>query len=303
MNASISLSGPIGVVTNVGKPNAVEATRHVCAVLDEHGIGWRLEQNTAACVQAPDGLPLEELLAAVGWLIVIGGDGTILGMAPAAAAHDTAILGVNPGRSLGFLTDVNLDEFAFALHNLCADNYATITRAMLQCEVWCNEADHAAAAYTALNDVSFTHGAQARLIALDVYVDTEFLTTYAADGLIIATATGSTAHSMSAGGPVLFPSTEAVVVTPVCPHTLSNRPIILPRGAAIDVRIGEPQREVHVAVDGQVAHRLAPQERIVVKLGTGNVRFLHTTQRSFCQVLRQKLYWRGGLRNDVRPID
>jgi NAD+ kinase len=189
------------------------------------------------------------------------------------------------------------------LENLCARNYATVTRATLQCEVWCKQAQQNAATHVALNDVSFTHGAQARLIALDVYVDTEFLTTYAADGLIIATATGSTAHSMSAGGPVLFPSTEAVVVTPVCPHTLSNRPIILPRGAAIDVRIGEPQREVHIAIDGRVAHRLAPKERIVVKLGAENVQFLHTTPRSFCQVLRQKLYWRGGLRDDARTTE
>jgi NAD+ kinase len=298
------LNSPVGIVTNVSKLNAADATRHVCATLDDAHVPWMLEQATAACSGAsPDGLPLEDLLERIGGLIVIGGDGTILGVAPAAAAHDTPILGVNPGRSLGFLTDVRLSEFDQALARLRQGDFTVVERATLVCAIWLNAASAPRAVHTALNDVTFTHGAQARLIALDVYANDEFLTTFAADGLIISTATGSTAHSMSAGGPVLFPSTEAVIVTPVCPHTLSNRPVILPRGYAIDVRIGQPQREVHVAIDGQVAHRLEPGERIVVELGARKVRCLHTTQRSFCHVLREKLYWRGDLRADAGETD
>ncbi|MCX7848140.1 MAG: NAD(+)/NADH kinase [bacterium] len=291
------LQGPVGIVANVSKENAADAIREAMAALEERGMAWRLEQATAACIgRAEEGLPFPKLVRAVTWLMAIGGDGTILTTVRETAGCDIPLLGVNPGHSLGFMTDTLLEDLPATLDDICQNQVDIIERHTLRATMYGAKDQEVMELPPALNDVAFVHGAQARLIVLDVMVNGAFFTTYAADGLIIATATGSTGHSMSAGGPILFPSTEAMVLTPICPHTLTNRPIILPRGYQIDVRVGAPARDVYVSVDGQVVRPLGVEGRVVVELGTYRARFIHSKRRSFIDVLREKLHWRGDLR-------
>jgi len=300
MNSDAYLRSPAGIVANVTKANAAEATRRVITELEQRGIAWRLEQATAQCIGRPaDGLAFAKLLRAVSWLIAIGGDGTILNTVREAAGFDIPLLGVNPGQSLGFMTDTLLEDLPATLDDVCHNRIHIIERHTLATTFYALHEGQTVELPPALNDVAFIHGAQARLIVLDVMVNGAFFTSYAADGLIIATATGSTGHSMSAGGPILFPSTEAMVLTPICPHTLTNRPIILPRGYQIDVRVGTPHRDVYVSLDGQVARPLPPDARVVVQLGAYTARFIHSKRRSFIDVLREKLHWRGDLRGST----
>jgi len=297
MNSHTYLRDPVGIVANVTKANAAEATHRVITELEQRGIAWRLEQATAQCINRPtEGLPFPKLLRVVSWLIAIGGDGTILNTVRQTSGFDIPLLGVNPGQSLGFMTDTLLEDLPATLDDVCQNRIDIIGRHTLHATFCAPQEALTVELPPALNDVAFVHGAQARLIVLDVMVNGAFFTSYAADGLIIATATGSTGHSMSAGGPILFPSTEAMVLTPICPHTLTNRPIILPRGYQIDVRVGTPQRDVYVSLDGQVVRPLPPSARVVVQLGTYTARFIHSKRRSFIDVLREKLHWRGDLR-------
>jgi NAD+ kinase len=292
------LDGSAGIVANVSKVHATEATRAVLLALGRFGLAWKLEAATAAALGgAHTGTPLRELARTVTWMIVIGGDGTILQTARALVDHPVPILGVNPGQSLGFMTDTRVHDVIATLDEMRAGHFTLLERGMLRAAV-CAADGTETRLPPALNDVVFIHGAHAQLIVLNVLVNGEFFTTYAADGLVLATATGSTAHAMSAGGPILFPDTAALVLTPICPHTLSNRPIILPRGYRVDVRMGEPHREVGVAVDGQVAHQLAPGALVQMQLDTRVTRFVHSNRHSFGDVLREKLHWRGDLRVD-----
>jgi NAD+ kinase len=292
------LGGCAGIVANVSKAHATEATRSVLLALDHCGLSWKLELETArALSDGHVGMPLAELARVVTWLIVIGGDGTILQTARALVDHPLPLLGVNPGKSLGFMTDTRVQDVMATLDDMRAGRFTLLARGMLRAVV-VGAGGIETLLPPALNDVVFIHGAHAQLIVLNVLVNGEFFTTYAADGLVLATATGSTAHAMSAGGPILFPDTTALVLTPICPHTLSNRPIILPRGYRVDVRMGEPHREVALAVDGQVAHQLAAHETIQVQMDTRVTQFIHSNRHSFGDVLREKLHWRGDLRVD-----
>ena len=292
------LNNPVGIIANVSKPNAITATSRAIEMLEKHGLTWRLEQSTAECAGLEDeGLPLERMLQEVSWIIAIGGDGTILQTARNTAHYDLPLLGVNPGLSFGIMTDTPIEELSETLDDIRSDNFDILNRSTLQATYWEAETGKGIIMPRALNDVTFIHGAQARLIELEVSVDGDFLTTYAVDGLIFATATGSTAHSMSAGGPILFPSTEAFVMTPICPHTLTNRPIIIPRGGEAEVCVGNSKGEVHVAIDGQVTRQFYQNDRIALKLGDC-ARFIHSRRRSFVTVLQNKLHWRGHLRSE-----
>jgi NAD+ kinase len=293
------LNHPVGIITNVSKPNAVQATVRVIEMLKKHELAWRLEQSTAESAGVKEkGLPLERMLQEVSWIIAIGGDGTILQTARNTAHYNLPLLGVNPGLSFGFMTDTPIEELSQTLDDIYHNNFDILQRSTLQATYWKSETGAGIVMPRALNDVTFIHGAQARLIELEVSVNGNFLTTYAVDGLIFATATGSTAHSMSAGGPILFPTTEAFVMTPICPHTLTNRPIIIPRGGEVEVRVGNGKREVHVAIDGQVTRRFARHDHISLKLGDC-ARFIQSRRRSFVTVLQKKLHWRGHLRSDA----
>jgi Predicted sugar kinase len=220
-------------------------------------------------------------------LLVLGGDGTLLSMARLVGDLNVPILGVNLG-GLGFLTALTIDELFPALEALLRGDLLVEERMMLAARV--TRQGERLSEYVALNDVVITKSAMSRIINLDVSVQGQFATAYRADGLIVSTPTGSTAYSLSAGGPIVFPTMDAIVLTPICSHTLTNRPIVLPGGQPIDVTLQSDQ-DVMLTMDGQVGFHLKRGDRIEIRRAAARIRLLRFPQKHFFSVLRTKLKW------------
>jgi NAD+ kinase len=282
-------------VTRVGlvaKPDALEARRVVLTLIDwltARGLTVVLEKETAALAPAAPAASVlkADLPGLVDALVVLGGDGTLLSMARAVGDLGVPILGVNLG-GLGFLTATTLDEMLPALEGWAADRMAVEERMMLGARLV--RGAQIIGEYVALNDVVITKSAMSRIIDLAVSVDGRHATAYRADGLIISTPTGSTAYNLSAGGPILFPTMDAVVLTPIAPHTLSNRPIVLPAAPRIDVRLRVDQ-EVMLTMDGQVGVPLREHDVVEVQKTRARIRLVRFEQKDFFSVLRTKLKW------------
>lgn len=223
-------------------------------------------------------------------LLVFGGDGTMLRVAREIAGSHTPILGVNIG-SLGFLTAVPSDELAPSLKRVWRGEFAFERRTLLQVRGRCGGR---MVEQSALNDIVITRGIATRLIELEVRVDGDLLTRYRCDGLILSSPTGSTAYSLAAGGAVVFPTAQVLEITPICPHTLSNRSLILPMSARIEVKVISQKPDTILSADGQVVSELAPGDTLVVERSRRTVRLMHLGGSSFCDTLRRKLHWRGG---------
>jgi NAD+ kinase len=222
-------------------------------------------------------------------LLVFGGDGTMLRVAREIAGHRTPILGINIG-GLGFLTAVPSAELASALKRVWKGEFTYETRALLQCSAHTNgQLLH----QTALNDVVISRGIASRLIELEVRVDGDPLTRYRCDGLIISSPTGSTAYSLAAGGAVVFPTAQVMALTPICPHTLTNRSLILPLNSTIEAKVITPKPATVLSTDGQMISELAEGDVITVKRSNRGVHLMHLAGSTFCETLRRKLHWRG----------
>jgi len=276
----------------VAKPGATEAREVILRLLEwlaGRGLTPVLEKETAALVPAASvasvGKP--ELPAQVDLVVVLGGDGTLLSMARAVGDLGVPLLGVNLG-GLGFLTATTLEEMLPALEALLAGRMAADERMMLTTRLVRN--GQRLCEYAALNDVVITKAAMSRIIDLAVSVEGQHATEYRADGLIISTPTGSTAYSLSAGGPILFPTMDAIVLTPICSHTLTNRPIVLPGMHRVEVTLLADQ-EVMVTVDGQVGVNLKQGDTVEVVKAAARIRLVRFPQTDFFSVLRTKLKW------------
>lgn len=276
----------------VAKPGATEAREVILRLLEwlaGRGLTPVLEKETAALVPAASvasvGKP--ELPAQVDLVVVLGGDGTLLSMARAVGDLGVPLLGVNLG-GLGFLTATTLEEMLPALEALLAGRMAADERMMLTTRLVRN--GQRLCEYAALNDVVITKAAMSRIIDLAVSVEGQHATEYRADGLIISTPTGSTAYSLSAGGPILFPTMDAIVLTPICSHTLTNRPIVLPGMHRVEVTLLADQ-EVMVTVDGQVGVNLKQGDTVEVVKAAARIRLVRFPQKDFFSVLRTKLKW------------
>jgi NAD+ kinase len=282
-------------VTRVGivaKPGATEARDVILQLLEwlaARGLSAVLEKDTAAIVPSANvgSVVKPELPAQVELVVVLGGDGTLLSMARAVGDLGVPLLGVNLG-GLGFLTATTLDEMLPALEAFLAGRMAVDERMMLTARVVRN--GQRLCEYAALNDVVITKSAMSRIIDLAVSVEGQHATGYRADGLIISTPTGSTAYSLSAGGPILFPTMDALVLTPICSHTLTNRPIVLPGVHRVEVMLLADQ-EVMVTVDGQVGVNLRERDTVEVVKAAARIRLLRFPQKDFFSVLRTKLKW------------
>jgi NAD+ kinase len=236
-------------------------------------------------VLTPDELGLRCDLA-----VVVGGDGTMLGIARQLAPHNVPLIGINQGR-LGFITDVPAGTFAESLAPMIAGDYEIEHRAMLEGDVWRDgEPIHAG---IAMNDVVVSRGASAGMVELRIDVGDEFVANFRADGLIIASPTGSTAYALSAGGPLLHPGIAGWVLVPIAPHALSNRPIVMPDSGEIGIEI-VGGREVSVNFDMQTLASLLHGDRIRVRRSVHQVRFLHPRGWSYYATLRRKLHWNEG---------
>jgi NAD+ kinase len=282
-------------VTRVGlvaKPDAAQAQSVILRLLDWFAARGRtvvLEKETAGLVPAASVAVARksDLPGQVDLLIVLGGDGTLLSMARAVGDLGVPILGVNLG-GLGFLTATTLDEMLPALDTLLADGMEIEERMMLGARLV--RGGQVIGEHLALNDVVITKSAMSRIIDLAVSVGGRHAISYRADGLIISTPTGSTAYNLSAGGPILFPTMDAVVLTPIAPHTLSNRPIVVPGAQRIDVALLAEQ-DVMLTMDGQVGVPLRERDVVQVEKAAARIRLVRFPQKDFFSVLRTKLKW------------
>jgi NAD+ kinase len=237
--------------------------------------------SAAATVRKPD------LPGQVDLLVVLGGDGTLLSIARLVGDLGVPILGVNLG-GLGFLTALTVDELFPALEAYLGDGLVIEERMMLAATV--SRQGERLVEYVALNDMVITKSAMSRIIRLEVAVDAQLATSYRADGLIVSTPTGSTAYCLSAGGPIVFPTMDAMVLTPICSHTLTNRPIVLPASQRIEVSLLSDQ-DVMLTADGQVGFALKQFDAVEIRRATPRIRLLRFPQKHFFSVLRTKLKW------------
>ncbi|NWG14166.1 MAG: NAD(+)/NADH kinase [Acidobacteria bacterium] len=232
-------------------------------------------------------IPADKMVSAVDVVTVFGGDGTFLHAARIVASSGVPILGVNLG-SLGFLAEVNPDEVRPALQNLLNGDYDIEERMCLEVEAFRD--GRSLARYMALNDAVINKGAIARIIELEVRVNDQLVSVTRADGLIVSTPTGSTAYSLSAGGPILYPSLGAFLVTPICPHTLTNRPVVVPDQAQVSVYLLRGA-DVMLTVDGQVGIPLEPMDHLAVRKAAYAIRMVQPAGSTFFSLLRAKLKW------------
>ncbi|MEO6119695.1 MAG: NAD(+)/NADH kinase [Terriglobales bacterium] len=280
------------IVAIISKPAKDELQRiapELVARLTQRGYHVVVDPQTAVYVAGHAAKQRSEIAGlAPAFVIVLGGDGTLLAAARAVAKVDVPILGVNLG-SLGFLTEVPLDELYATLDALEAGNTLRDPRSMLACRLL--RRNEVIGEYVALNDVVITKSAIARMAEVDVSVDDNFVASYKADGVIVATPTGSTAYSLAAGGPVLEPSVDAFVITPVSPHALTNRPLVVKDTAEISLTVGGATEEAYLTVDGQIGVPLLQGDRVVCRKSEHRVQLLRASKRTFFEVLRAKLKW------------
>ena len=230
--------------------------------LRERKIAVFVDQETAQCVDPGAPVVAREALAEkIDLLIVLGGDGTLLSATRALGGQKVPILAVNLG-GLGFLTSVTREELYPVLERVLAGEHQISERMMLSAEVLRN--NETAERQVALNDAVINKAALARMLDFDVYVDRAQVGRYRADGLIVATPTGSTAYSLAAGGPVVHPQLDAFVITPICPHMLTNRPLVVPDTARVEIDIAAAEEPVYLTLDGQVGFKLEPRDRVVI---------------------------------------
>jgi NAD+ kinase len=284
----------IGVFARPGLAEAAPALRELVSWLGRKGAKVVLEERTAALADGSpgrDGWTLalgREVAAQVDALVVLGGDGTLLA-ASQFVDRPLPILGVNFG-SLGFLTEVTLAELYPTLESVLDGRYAYEERRMLRALI--RRDGHADEGGDALNDVVVTKAVLSRIIELDVGVDGSFVSTFRADGLIVSSPTGSTAYNLAAGGPILHPTLPAIVLTPICPHMLTNRPLVISDGSSIEVRLrAATDGEVHLTLDGQRGFPMSRQDSVRITRSPRTLRLVTAKGRDYFAVLRTKLKW------------
>jgi NAD+ kinase len=281
----------IGIVL---KPHQPEALKTICEL-----VVWLAERNISL-VGGPEiereriehqtgcGVDQFEDAGEVDLMLVLGGDGTMIATARMIGDQEVPVLGVNYG-GLGYLAEFRIEELYTALESILSGNYRLDRRVMLEVEV--KSGDEPPQLSRVLNDVVINKSALARIIEIDAYLNRQFVNSFRADGLIVSTPTGSTAYNLSAGGPVIFPSMNAVVITPICPFTLSNRPIVVPDDAEIELLLKTDNEEVALTLDGQVGFPLKVEDRVAIRKSRTTFNLIQPMNRNYFDVLRDKLRW------------
>jgi len=284
------MSPRIGLIANHGKAGADELVHEIAAACAKRGLPLVLEAQTALIIGAESSAAPSDLVKECDLLLVLGGDGTILRILHELCDEYRPILGINLG-TLGFLTCVSAAAWPDALEAIAKGTYLLSERTLLDIEV-VREGRHLSR-HIALNDAVISRGEISRLIRLNVAVDGSTLSEYNADGLIVATPTGSTAYSLSAGGPVLTPDSGVFVVTPICPHVLTMRPVMVSDASRIDIAPSPGQPEVFLTLDGQNSVRILAGDKIRITKAPQRLPLAMLPGMSFFEVLRQKLKWSG----------
>lgn len=246
------------------------------------------EETHGCCLDLGEKVVARDALGArIDLMIVFGGDGTLLSAARALGGHNVPILAVNLG-GLGFLTSVTLDELYPLMEQVLTGEYRTSDRMMLDAEI---RRKGTSEVQCALNDAVANKGEKARMLDFDVHVDGHHVGRYRADGIIVATPTGSTAYSLAAGGPIVDPSLDAFIITPICPHMLTNRPLVIPGSARIELDFTAASEPVYVTLDGQISLELEPTDRVQITKSEKRVALVRPPSKSYFQILRSKLRW------------
>lgn len=277
----------VGVFAKRNHPDAAELAARVASWLQERQVEVFLEEELASDLNT-SGYSESEIPSLVDMIIVLGGDGTLISVARAVGVLNTPILGVNLG-SLGFLTEITRQELFKVLSEVLEGRYTVSDRLMLEAVVSRN--GDVANRYQLLNDVVINKGALARIIDMELYVNESYLTTFKADGLIISSPTGSTAYNMAAGGPIIYPGTDCFVITPICPHMLTNRPMIVPADSVIRIEVKFTDEDVVLTADGQVGMPLKGGDIVEVHRSVSRTRLILSPDKEYFEVLRTKLRW------------
>jgi len=275
----------------IAKPRADQARRLVPELLrwlEARGLQVRCDEFTAEYAGERPGLPREQVPEGCELLVVLGGDGTLLAAARALKGREVPLLAVNLG-GLGFLTAISTDEIFPELERALRGEHRIGQRRMLHCEL--HRGGVMISAYEALNDVVLTKASIARMIDLDTYVDAQLVCAYKADGLIVSTPTGSTAYSLSAGGPIIFPRVSALCLTPISPHTFTNRPVIVPDASVIRIVNHAEDGGTYLTIDGQVGEPLKRGDEVICRRSDHVLQLIRPPRAHFFDVLRQKLKW------------
>ncbi len=281
----------LGVIANTEKPRSAAVLYQLSQLARKLEITLLAPEELVALLPGARRLAPATTFADAEAVVALGGDGTML--AAVRRLHDLnkPLLGVNIG-SLGFMTSVAEQDLEAALVCLRDETYLTSERSVAEIR-GVQEDGSVVAEYSALNDAVVSSGEASRVVMLEVSIGASLVTTYACDGLIVSTPTGSTGHSLSAGGPILTPETEAFVISVICPHTLSSRPLVVPDRSLIRILVCDSSRELRLSVDGQVGQALQSGDRVEVRRAAQRVRFLHLPDYDYFRVLRQKLNWSG----------
>lgn len=276
------------VVAKTGPPDETRVAQKLASWLAERGIEVRFDTETAAALGRDDGVLRDRLPDDVNVVIVAGGDGTLLSVARSASPNRVPLLGINFG-SLGFLTEFQPDELFSGLEAVLRGDYVIEERRTLR--VRFSREGEEPQEYAVLNDAVVTKSALARMITIGVRVDDEDVATYTSDGLIVSSPTGSTAYNLSAGGPILDPRVSAFVISPICPHTMTYRPLVVPSTVRIEVLLKSADEEVYLTLDGQVGFPLTAEDRLLIDSHPQPARLMRVAGLSFFEVLRRKLRW------------
>ena len=281
----------VGLIGNSEKVSCAEVVRHAARLIRAAGRQVFTDAETNELFRlrgeiCPDAVALARQ---VDLLLIFGGDGTMLRAAREIAGLPTPLLGINIG-GLGFLTAVSSSDLSRALRHVWNGEFKFESRALIEAGATCQTKS---IRQTALNDVVIGRGGDSRLVELQVSVDGDPLTNYRCDGLIVSSPTGSTAYSLAAGGAVVYPTAEVLQLTPICPHTLSNRSLILPLTSTICVKVVNSRPATQLSADGEVVTELAAGDHISIRRSRRTVRLLHLPDTSFFESLRAKLHWRG----------
>jgi len=279
----------VGIISRPRRDEAAAVVPQLVQWLETHKIAVYHDAETSAAAGSKQReKPREELPGLADVLIVLGGDGTLLAAARMLGERDVPILPVNLG-GLGCLTSVQLAELYPILEQVVAGESRISERTLLEAELI--RGGKTVERQRAMNDAVINKGALARIIDMDLHIDGGYVCSYKADGLILSTPTGSTAYSLSAGGPIIYPTVEAFVVTPICPHSLTNRPLVIPDTVRVEVETRGSEEPAFLTLDGQIGFELKAGDRVAVTKAPKKLRLVRPARRTYFEILRNKLKW------------
>ncbi|NIQ39209.1 MAG: NAD(+) kinase [Proteobacteria bacterium] len=278
----------MGIIGKRNNKEAVAVAMDLTRWLKDQKVSVLVEREMAGTIGGVSSWPQGQISSSLDLIVVLGGDGTLLSVIRQVGDKEIPILGVNLG-GLGFLTEITRDELLPVLENVLNGDFRTHDRVALSASVI--RQGNQVSTFRVLNDAVINKGALARIVYLETTINGEYVTTFRADGLILSTPTGSTAYSLSAGGPIVYPSLKTIIITPICPHTLTNRPIIIPDNVVVRTTLKSESEEVFLTLDGQVGFPLARGDTVEVKKASGKVLLIESPNKGYFEVLRTKLGW------------